>query len=808
MNPDRSSKVRAKWLARLSTQKILRYVALVVILVLVVAATSLPSAEAASGDFSLDFVASAPYTYDHTTGGGAFNLRDVGVNDDIVESLEGGDYACNDTVTFLMEITVDDTASADTDAPQTIELDFSFLMDTTGQSGLALGDVTYVGINYGQVENGNDYSGAGGGAGVYGLDGGINDDRQGPTLGPGATPADLGVGGSTATNISETATGPIFVAGSVLNLTVEVDDLERDETVVLRIDVELFCQPGSNPTGNLQADLQAGRLVAINDGTPVNPPQALSGGNQTIPFKQVGNVPYSNMTTEKFCPDFNNDGISGIPVLYPYTIEITNDGPDPATSVYFEDQIPAAVDFVAVTSSNPAGTCQENPVGSNFLRCDLTNDLADGATWTVEFTVSVVDPSQKTTVTNTATAYAQNAQNTAGYAGTCGSTTPVTVSFFEATSSDSGVSFAWSTATETSNAGFNIYAETDAGRQKVNDDLILSHAVDSVETQDYSFELQGFEGSSFYIEDVSLLGESRMQGPFAVDKAFGKRLESERVDWAAIHIENDTLAAQRSAAARDQAPFVNSKVEQADFITEAVPWTGNYTDRITGKGAVAAATAIYPVADLHVAENGIYRLTYEEIRAQTGIDLATVRADELALTNRNVPVPMYISSKVKFGAGAFLEFYGEGVDTLYTDTNVYRLQVNKGLARRIAVDKNRFPRKASTPSYYMESLTVEKNNIYSFASSTGDPWYDREMFAQSPKNFDYELVLDHYAGAAGQSTLELEMWGGSEWVEGPDHHVVMSLNGQKLAEEVFFDRLEAKTVQVALPSGICARWRQ
>ena len=46
------------------------------------------------GDFSLDFTAAAPLTYDHTTGGGAYNERDVGRDKDIVESLEGGDFAC------------------------------------------------------------------------------------------------------------------------------------------------------------------------------------------------------------------------------------------------------------------------------------------------------------------------------------------------------------------------------------------------------------------------------------------------------------------------------------------------------------------------------------------------------------------------------------------------------------------------------------------------------------------------------------------------------------------------------------------
>src|SRR5688572_21889315 len=84
------------------------------------------------GDFSLDFVAAAPFTYDHATGGGAFDDRTIGKEDDVVEQLEGGDFACGDIVTYLVEVSVDEGATG----VQTIELDFEFLSDSTGQSGV------------------------------------------------------------------------------------------------------------------------------------------------------------------------------------------------------------------------------------------------------------------------------------------------------------------------------------------------------------------------------------------------------------------------------------------------------------------------------------------------------------------------------------------------------------------------------------------------------------------------------------------------------------------------------------------------
>jgi hypothetical protein len=217
---------------------------------------------AAGGDFAnTDFAAAAPYTYNHATGGGAYNDRTVGDYDDITEQLEGGEFACGDYVSYLAYVQVE---ANPVDANQTIELDFRFLADSTGQSGAALSEITYVGINYGLVENGDNGTGTNPGAGNFGLDSGISDD-----------------GGSVATLLSQSLTGPLFTAGSELLGTVQITDLEAGETVVLRIDTLLVCDPGTSPTGNLQGQLDAGRVVS-----PVS--STINTGQQTIPFLKIG----------------------------------------------------------------------------------------------------------------------------------------------------------------------------------------------------------------------------------------------------------------------------------------------------------------------------------------------------------------------------------------------------------------------------------------------------------------------------------------------------------------------------------------
>jgi hypothetical protein len=205
------------------------------------------SAIAAGGDFSLDFTAAAPLTYDHLTGGGTYDARQVGRNKDIVESLEGGDFACGDTVTFLTQIVVDAGAIGS----QTIRLRFEFTAYATGQQGIALVD------NGPGLDAFMNYVG----------DTGIADDS-----------------GSSATASDEGLTGAgVFIKPTTFFREVDVTDLEAGEKTVLRTDVLIACN-GLSPTGNMQARLSSAKTIVGAGG------EAISVGDQTIPFKRVGDV--------------------------------------------------------------------------------------------------------------------------------------------------------------------------------------------------------------------------------------------------------------------------------------------------------------------------------------------------------------------------------------------------------------------------------------------------------------------------------------------------------------------------------------
>ncbi len=245
-------------------------------------ATGLTSGETATyhftdagSDFSIDFAAAAPQIYDHDTGGGAFEDRTI--NLDAVESLEGGDFAVGDIVSYYFNVVVDPNA-VDQFA-QTIEIDVSFLVNTTGQTGVSHRDIVDVSANYytGELTVYDDPTST---VEIIPDSGAIDDDSTTAWIAPGTEIYENKVTGETYTTY-ETAAAE---QGSVVSASVRLNDLEPGEEIVLRVDTLLDAIPGSTPTGNLQGFVTDARVISSTDDPVINV------GNQTIPFKLTGDI--------------------------------------------------------------------------------------------------------------------------------------------------------------------------------------------------------------------------------------------------------------------------------------------------------------------------------------------------------------------------------------------------------------------------------------------------------------------------------------------------------------------------------------
>ena len=228
-------------------------------------------AGADGGDFSLDFIAAHPADYNHLTSPAVetsegvleFDARHVGEN--VVESLEAKDFACEDTIVFFTEVTVDGNASG----AQTIDINYVFDAENNGQSGVGYKDVVAVGISNEGVfaltqfqETGND-----------------SDEGESATL----------VAGSKLYDTGDTPPTGFGTTADELLFTVRVTDLEAGETVIVRVDVRFACF-ASDPTGNLHAALGSAEV------TGGGAHSTIQVGQQDIPMLGLGQAPTATPT--------------------------------------------------------------------------------------------------------------------------------------------------------------------------------------------------------------------------------------------------------------------------------------------------------------------------------------------------------------------------------------------------------------------------------------------------------------------------------------------------------------------------------
>jgi len=254
----------------------------------VAAPAAVLAANLAGGDVGLDFVAAGPFTYNHATGLGTppqfgYDNRTISKTNGVVESLEGGDFACGDLVTFFVQVKV----AGDAATSGAVELDMSFGAETTGQPGLGFDDITSVAIN--TPDGGN-----------VGLD-----------------------GTETATLSNE----HLDTAGyDEIKGTVTVSGLDGGETAIVRIIVHLACELNASPTGNILNAIDAARVVG--DGT-------VNVGQETVPMKQVGGLQAEpGIDVFKDCPAtaLVDDAVT-------YEITVTNTGNVDLSNITVVDDI-------------------------------------------------------------------------------------------------------------------------------------------------------------------------------------------------------------------------------------------------------------------------------------------------------------------------------------------------------------------------------------------------------------------------------------------------------------------------------------
>ncbi len=301
--------------------------ALVIPLVTLVIMTALaaiaPAAHADGGDFSLDFIAAGPFTYNHDTGvGGEYADRTISKTEGVVESLEGGDFECGDKVVYFTQITVANGAEE-----QDIELDYSFLAEPTGQPGVGHALPVSASANTG----------------------------------------DSGMSGATGDTTVSLVSSGMDTSGpkDQVVATVGIDNLDGGEVFILRIVLELDCIFDSTPTGNLEAGIDAGRVVEpTEDAIPV--------GTQTVPFQSLSDIsqPASVSVALGDCEPSIGSSVTPVTVTIspPGAASVTVNGPNGFTHTFTGSggSMDLAPGHYTWTATAAEGFILEGPTSGSF----------------------------------------------------------------------------------------------------------------------------------------------------------------------------------------------------------------------------------------------------------------------------------------------------------------------------------------------------------------------------------------------------------------------------------------------------------
>lgn len=242
---------------------------------------------------------------------------------------------------------------------------------------------------------------------------------------------------------------------------------------------------------------------------------------------------------------------------------------------------------------------------------------------------------------------------------------PVKFARTEAVSDGQGVLIEWETEFESRNLGFYIYRVTDSGKELVNSSLIPGTSLMARGNQtfgrEYSFfDFKGDSSSAYYIESVGLNGQN----------SFSNQVSPKSIGDSAIrdfqkfsNIKRDFLSAnpniQKSEVnlPKDLQSEVDANAAQADINKQR--WV-----------------AAQPGVKIGVKKEGIYRVARAELQA-AGFDLNAPSALWQLYVN-GVEQSIIVGNN-----GDYIEFYGKGIDTLDSDTQIYFLVVGTQNGKRM-----------------------------------------------------------------------------------------------------------------------------
>ncbi|MBN1268455.1 MAG: DUF11 domain-containing protein, partial [Kiritimatiellae bacterium] len=470
-------------------------------------------------------------------------------------------------------------------------------------------------------------------------------------------------------------------------------------------------------------------------------------------------VVYADLAVTKTVSDPNPSETQSIE----YQVIVTNNGPNDTTGVELTDVLPEGVQYHS----------HSNGVYNEITGIWSIGALAVGGTTTLYVNVTVDEGLGGATVTNwgcithsdlydpVETNNQDDAEFTPQY-------TFVLLSRFRAFAEDGAVVVEWETAAELGTIGFRVYREgTDGTWSTVHEGLLPSTLRPEGGTYRLVDRSAVIGGTHRYqLEEVEARGRSCLYGPFEV-----------AVEGQGGGASRDVSAARKAGRGRSE-PFARTGKtmgsDKAARVAERKDARDRWWDlRKRMKGNLAKVT---------VTEEGVYYVGAEALAEVLDMPLDTVKkmlqVRRMVLSNRGEDAAYVIAA-----GGEGLYFYGEKLDSIYTDRNVYWLGYGRGKPHETA--EGHWPA-AAPGGVFQDTIHVEENHL-SVTAVVDDPeedfWMWGYVFGGAPGSDTHAMdVVLPDAAATGSASVVVKLQGGSRSGVSPEHHVRVRVNGIEAGE--------------------------
>lgn len=380
--------------------------------------------------------------------------------------------------------------------------------------------------------------------------------------------------------------------------------------------------------------------------------------------------------------------------------------------------------------------------------------------------------------------------------------TAVTMKSFEVTPEASGNRIQFETGLEVNSLGFNVYRDEGGQRIKLNPSLLAGTAFlgagtsfDSGYWHSWLDSSNNSRGFSYWVEEVDLNGARTWYGPVASFSPSGARTAARGSDMGFLrNVGQNAMALGAGGSSRviRNAAVPMPPLLQQTLSATATPLLPLAPQSQAEQYTLAAGQAIR----IGVPSPGWYVLTQPNLVA-AGLS-AGVNPNNLRLFLNGAEVPILVTGQAggQFGTADAVEFYGQGLDTIWSGTQEYWLLADTQPGQRIGTQTMQGAAGAS--SGFSSTVEWQPRSLYFAADLNNNRGDGNNIFGpvlESGSPVSQVISLTNVGGApAASPAVQVILQGAAAGA----HQVSVQLNGNSLGT-MTFDGLAnySQTLQVS-----------